>query len=212
LRETRKQHIHELNNLQTEKSSLLLKIQDLEEKLLETQLQLDRVTNEKLTHMLSIKKSLTDKTRLGYVAYSSDIPSTSKTIFVKPTAPEPPSACMDKGKEVIGGDVMAIAKATQKPPTIRRPPICHHCGLSGHIRPHCSLLKAQRSKVKKELPRQATSSTRPLARHQAPQHQWQQQRFVPSNQNGKPKINKSRHYMKKPQKLESDQFYRSCLC
>jgi hypothetical protein len=34
LRETRKQHIHELNSLQTEKSSLLLKIQDLEEKLL----------------------------------------------------------------------------------------------------------------------------------------------------------------------------------
>jgi len=36
LRETYKQHIHELNSLQTEKSSLLLKIQDLEEKLLET--------------------------------------------------------------------------------------------------------------------------------------------------------------------------------
>jgi len=32
LRETRKQHIHELNSLQTEKSSLLLKIQDLEER------------------------------------------------------------------------------------------------------------------------------------------------------------------------------------
>jgi hypothetical protein len=54
LRETRKQHIHELNSLQTVKSSLLLKIQDLEEKLLETQLQLERVTDEKLTHMLSI--------------------------------------------------------------------------------------------------------------------------------------------------------------
>jgi hypothetical protein len=36
LRETRKQHIHELYSLQTEKSSLLLKIQNLEEKLLET--------------------------------------------------------------------------------------------------------------------------------------------------------------------------------
>jgi len=54
LRETHKQHIHELNSLQTEKSSLLLKIQDLEEKLLETQLQLERVTEEKLAHILSI--------------------------------------------------------------------------------------------------------------------------------------------------------------
>jgi hypothetical protein len=36
LRERRKQHLHDLNSLQTEKSSLLLRIQELEEKLLET--------------------------------------------------------------------------------------------------------------------------------------------------------------------------------
>jgi hypothetical protein len=54
LREARKQYIHDLNSLQTEKSSLLLKIQGLKEKLLETQLQLERVTDEKLTHILSI--------------------------------------------------------------------------------------------------------------------------------------------------------------
>jgi len=36
LREARKQHIHDLNSLQTRKSSLPLKIQGLEEKLLET--------------------------------------------------------------------------------------------------------------------------------------------------------------------------------
>jgi hypothetical protein len=36
LREGRKQHIHDLNSLQTEKSLLLHKIQELEEKLLET--------------------------------------------------------------------------------------------------------------------------------------------------------------------------------
>jgi len=88
LRETRKQYIHELNSLQTEKSSQLFKIQDLEDKLLETQLQLERVTDEKLTHMLSIQKSPTDLTGLGYVAPPSDIPSTSRTIFVKHTVPE----------------------------------------------------------------------------------------------------------------------------
>jgi len=135
LRETRQHHLQELNSLQTEKSSLLLKIQDLEEKLLETQLQLERVTDEKLTYMLSIQKISIDKIGLGYVASASNIPSTSKTVFVKPTVPEPPTTCVDKGKEVIGGDVPAIAKATQKLPTIRRPLICHHCGLSGHIRP-----------------------------------------------------------------------------
>jgi hypothetical protein len=134
LRETRKQHIHELNSLQTEKSYLLLKIQDLEEKLLETQLLLERVIDEKVTYMLSIQKSLTDKTRLEYVASSSDIPSTSKTIFVKPSVPEPPSVGLDKGKEVIGADVPVSVKATQKLPLTRRPPTCHLCVLSEHIR------------------------------------------------------------------------------
>jgi hypothetical protein len=102
---------------------------------LETQLQLERVNDEKLTHMLSIQKSPIDKIGLGYVAYTSDIHSTSKTVFVKPTIPEALAICVDNGKEVIGGDVSAAAKATQKPHTIRRPPICHHCCLSGHMRP-----------------------------------------------------------------------------
>jgi predicted nucleic acid-binding Zn-ribbon protein len=54
MREGRKHHLHDLNSLQTEKSSFLQKIQELDEKLLETQLQLERVTDEKLTHMLSV--------------------------------------------------------------------------------------------------------------------------------------------------------------
>jgi hypothetical protein len=77
---------------------------------------------------LSIQKSPTDKTELWYVAPPSDIPSTSRTIFVKPIVLEPPLTVMDKGKDVIGGDI----PVTQKPPTIRQPPICHHYGLSGH--------------------------------------------------------------------------------
>jgi hypothetical protein len=148
LREGRKQHIHDLNSLQTEKSSLLHKIQELEEKLLETQLQLERVTDEKLTHMLSIQKSPTDKTSLGYVAPPSDTPSTSRTIFVKPEVPDPPPTVEDKGKDKLNGDVLG----TQKPPSISRSPICHHYNLSRHVRPQCSLLKAQKAKVKKEVP------------------------------------------------------------
>jgi len=167
LREGRKQHIHDLNSLQTEKSSLLRKIQELEEKLLETQLQLERVTDEKLTHMLSIQKSPTNKTGLGYVAPAFDSPSTSKTVFVKPTVPELLPVVEEKGKEKIFGDV----SGTQKPPIIRKSLICHHCGLSGHVQPQCSLLKAQKAKVKKEVPRQANYGTRPLTQYQAPWHQ-----------------------------------------
>jgi hypothetical protein len=84
---------------------LLHKVQELEEKLQETKLHLERVTDEKLTRMLSIQKSPNDKTGLGYVAFSSDVPSSSKTVFVKPTVPELPPAVEDKQKEKVNDDV-----------------------------------------------------------------------------------------------------------
>jgi hypothetical protein len=117
--------------------------------------------------MISIQKSPTDKTGLGYVASSSDVPSTSKTVFVKPAVPEPPPTVEDIGKDKIIGDV----PGTQKPTFIRRSPICHHCGLSGDVRPQCSLLKAQKAKAKKEVPRQTHHGTRPAAQYQTPWYQ-----------------------------------------
>jgi len=225
LREGRKQHLNDLNNLQTEKSSLLHKVQELEEKLLETQLQLERVTNEKLTRMLSIHKSPNDKTGLGYVASSYDIPSSSKTVFVKPTVPELPPVVEDKQKENVNDDV----PGTQQPHSIRRPHICHHCGLSGHVRPQFSLLKAQKAKAKIEAPRQVHYGARPTAQHQTPwhqasyqvpwgqasrhqyqapwshasQHQRPQQRFVPANYRGTYK-SKPKH-LRKPQEQYSSE-------
>jgi len=112
--------------------------------------------------MLSIQKSPHDKTSLGYVASSSDIPSSSKTIFVPPTVLEHPPVIEDKQKEKVNDDV----PGTQQPYSIRRLPICHHCGLSEHIRPQYSLLKAQKAKAKKEVPRQAQYGTVPAAQHQ----------------------------------------------
>jgi hypothetical protein len=109
--------------------------------------------------MLSIQKSPTDKTGLGYVAPSSDAPSSSKTVFVKPIVPESPPTVEDNGKDKVSDDVAS----TQKPHSIRRPPICHHYSLSGHVRPQCSLLKAQKAKAKKDVPRQANHGTRPAA-------------------------------------------------
>jgi hypothetical protein len=112
--------------------------------------------------MLFIQKNPTNKTGLGYVAPFSDAPSTSKTVFVKPAIPEPPPTTEDKRKDKINDDV----PGTQKPHSIRRSPICHHCGLSGHVRPQCSLLKAQKDKAKKEMPKQANHGTRPQTQHQ----------------------------------------------
>jgi hypothetical protein len=116
--------------------------------------------------MLSIQKRPNDKTGLGYVASSSDVPSSSKTVFVKPTVPELSPAVEDKQKEKVNDDV----PGTQQPHSVRRPPTCHHCGLSGHVRPQCSLLKAQKAKAKKDAPRQAHYGAIPAAQHQTPWH------------------------------------------
>jgi hypothetical protein len=114
--------------------------------------------------MLTIQKSPTDKTGLRYVAPSSNAPSSSKTVFVKPAVLEPPPTVEDKGKDKVNDDVTG----TQKPYSIIRPPICHHYGLNGHVRPQFSLLKAQKAKDKKEMPRQANNGTGPAAQFQTP--------------------------------------------
>jgi hypothetical protein len=129
----------ELNSLKTEKTTMLIKINDLEERLLETQLQLERVSDKKLTHMLSIQKCLTDKTRLWYVPPFTDTPSTSQTVFVKPVIPESPLSCVDKGKMAMEGEVPIIPQSPTKLLIRRKPPTCHHCGELGHIRTKCPL-------------------------------------------------------------------------
>lgn len=48
-----KQQVLKLNSLRTEKTFMLIKINELEERLLETQLQLERVLDENLTHSCS---------------------------------------------------------------------------------------------------------------------------------------------------------------
>lgn len=108
LREKYKQQVLELNSLRSEKTSMFIRINDLEEKLLEAQLQLERVSYEKLNHMLSIQKCPTDKTGLGYVPLSISDTPTSKTIFVKPIIPESPPLIVDKGKPVLDGEVPII--------------------------------------------------------------------------------------------------------
>jgi hypothetical protein len=175
--------------------------------------------------MLSIQKSPHDKTGLGYVASSSDVTYSSKTVFVPPTVLELPPVIEDKQKEKVNDDV----PGTQQPHSIRRPPICHHCGLSGHVRPQCSLLKVQKAKAKKEAPKQAHYGARPMAQHQTPwhqasyqvpwgqasrhqyqapwshtsQHQRPQQRFVPANYRGTYK-SKPRH-LRRPQEQYSSE-------
>jgi hypothetical protein len=95
--------------------------------------------------MLSIQKCSTDKTRLGYVP-TSDTPSTSKTIFVKPVILDTPPPKVDKGKAKMEAEVSFIPQPLTKLPMRRKPLTCHHCDEPGHIRPNCPHRQVQRKK------------------------------------------------------------------
>jgi hypothetical protein len=88
-----------------------------------------------------------------------------------------------KGNVICKNANHNFAENTKKPSNKRSLPTCHHCSITGHIRPNCPHL-------------------------QAPQHQ---QMFVPANQSGKPKKNKSRHYKRESQKLNGSHGYKGLL-
>jgi hypothetical protein len=100
------------------------------------------------------------------------------------------------------------AKNAKKHSNKRSLPTCHHCSITGHIRPKCPQLQAQKSKVQRELPTRATSGTLPPTAFQAPRHQ---QKFVLANQSGKAKKKKSRRYKRKPQKPNGSRGYEGLM-
>ena len=139
----------ELNEVKTEKSNLLVKLDEttrlvetlvvenasLEEKIknLEVELsqartQIERMSSAKLDEVLSAQKPSSDKTGLGY--YVSSTASGSKTIFVLQS---------EKGNKGIKSKInLANSKS------FVRPHVCHHCGVSGHIRHNCFKLYPQK--------------------------------------------------------------------
>jgi hypothetical protein len=108
----------------------------------------------------------------------------------------PPHRRHIKGKDsvICKNANLKSAETIKKHSNKRSLPTCHHCGITGHIRPKCPQLQVQKLKVQRKLPTRATSSTLPPTAHQAPRHQ---QKFVPANQSGKPKKNKSMRYKRK---------------
>ena len=61
------------------------KTKKLEAELFQVRAQLERTSSAKLDEMLSIQKSASDHTGLGYDFFSSNIASTSATVFVPPS-------------------------------------------------------------------------------------------------------------------------------
>ena len=77
-----------LNNVKTENMLLLEKVKNLEHELFIAREQTNRSANSKLDHMLSVQKSPSDKTRLGFVE-SISVSAPHSTNFVPSSSSEP---------------------------------------------------------------------------------------------------------------------------
>ena len=106
--------------------------------------------------MPSFQKSTSDWTGLGYGFSSSNIASTSITIFVPPSnnveienndvKTDLASENIDKGKSILGAPPKQDKKEAKNPkakkansqkPKQKKQHLCHHCGVASHTRPNC---------------------------------------------------------------------------
>ena len=106
--------------------------------------------------MLSFQKSASDRIGLGYGFSSSDIASTSTTVFVPPSNNVEiennnvktvfASENLDKGKSILRAPPKQDKKEAKNPrakkansqkPKQKKQHLCHHYGLAGHTRPNC---------------------------------------------------------------------------
>ena len=132
-----------LNNVKTENMLLLKKVTNLELELSVTREQTNGSASSKLNHMLSVQKSPSDKTGLGFVE-SIFVLETHSTNFV--SSSDPPVSEVVKTVEVTPLRKIRIdlKKSKSKNSTLSkdklhdRPAwICHFCKKSGYIRPNC---------------------------------------------------------------------------
>ena len=136
--------------------SWLKKTKKLEAKLCQVRAQLERTSSAKLDEMLSFQKSASDRTGLRYGLSSTNIASSSTTVFVPPANNvkienneikiELASENIDKGKSILRAppklekkDVknLRAKKVNSQKPKQKKQHLCHHCGAAGRTRPNC---------------------------------------------------------------------------
>ena len=111
--------------LRFENNFLAKKTKKLEAELFQVKAQLERTSSAKLDEMLSIQKSASDRTSLGYGISSSNTASTSITVFVPPASNIEikntdvkiglASENLDKGKSILGAPPKLDKKDIKNP-------------------------------------------------------------------------------------------------
>ena len=113
-------------------------------------------SSAKLDEMLSIQKSASDRTSLGYGLSSSNTASSSTIVFVPPANNvktknneikiELASENIDKGKSILGATPKLEKKDVKNPKAKKansqklkqkKQHLCHHCGAASHTQPNC---------------------------------------------------------------------------
>ena len=137
--------------LRFENNFLAKKTKKFEEVLSQVRAQLERTSSAKLDEMLNSHKYASDRTGLGYGLSSSNIASTSTTVFTPPAnnvkienneiKTELASENLDKGKSILGASPKLEKKDVKNPraknansqkPKQKKHHLYHHCGAAGH--------------------------------------------------------------------------------
>ena len=146
-----------LNNVKTENMLLLDKVMNLELKLSVAREQINRSACSKLDHMLSVQKSPSNKTGLGFVE-SISVPAPHSTNFFPSSSSKPlvsevvKPSMSEAGKfvEVTSPRKIRVDLQESKPKAPNPPKgklhdkpawVCHFCGKSGQIHPNCFKLQ-----------------------------------------------------------------------
>jgi hypothetical protein len=124
-------HLQRLKNFEIEKDAFIAKIKSLEDTLKKSKLRLEKPFDSVLS--------------VDSVASSSHAMPAYRTMFVKPSMSKhhTHSTCGDKGKSTKGTGHKNFNSI----------PICHHCGISGHIRCNCFRICSQKPCDKQHVPR-----------------------------------------------------------
>ena len=142
--------------LRFENNFLAEKTKKLEAELSQVRVQLERTSSAKLDEMLSIQKSASDRTGLGYDISSSNTACTSTTVFVPPASNTEientdvkiilASENLDKGKSILEAPPKLDKKEAKNPKAKKansqklkqkKQHLCHHCGAADHTQPNC---------------------------------------------------------------------------
>ena len=142
----------------SENMMLFDEIKNLELELFVAREQTNRFASSKLDHILSVQKSPSDKTGLGFVD-SISVSETHSTNFV--SSFKPPVSEIVKPLEVTPPRKIRVDLKESKSKNSTLPKdklhdrlkwVCHFCGKSRHIRPNCFKLQASKRANKPKIP------------------------------------------------------------